>query len=151
MGILLVCLRHDTLWMDSYILRTDKGGFPRRHTGELKCLYGCGISNTTPNTLPPPAPAKVMASSKRGNKQVQSLLSHWRGSWAQGGTLGTQTQSIQTLRFTAARSRLPASRHTSEFHADGLQQTDTPSQEALGRTNHAPMTGRMISAPAAIN
>lgn len=62
----------------------DKGEFPRRHTGELKCLYGCGISNTTPTSLPPPAPAKVMASSKRGNKQLQSLPSHWRGSWAQG-------------------------------------------------------------------
>lgn len=139
--------------------KPDKGDFPRQHTGELKCLYGCGISNkTTPPPTPPSPkhslpPAPVMASSKRGNKQLQPLLFHWRSSCAQGEPSALR---LNQYKRCALQPRTRVFRHPvidASFtqSTDGLQQTETPFQEALGLTNHASMTGWMISTPAAIN
>lgn len=52
------------------------GEFPRQNTGEIKRLYGCGISDKIPPQTHSSPPAEVMASSKRGNKLEPPLLFH---------------------------------------------------------------------------
>lgn len=56
--------------------KPDLGEFPRQNTGEIKWLYGCGISDKIPPQTHSSPAAEVMASSKRGNKQEQPLLFH---------------------------------------------------------------------------
>lgn len=56
--------------------KLDLGEFPRQNTGEIKWLYGFGISDKIPPQTHSSPPAEVMASSKRSNKQEQPLLFH---------------------------------------------------------------------------
>ena len=108
----------------------DEGEFPRKRRGELKWLYGCGISDKTP---PPPLKthsfpaAEVMASSKWGNKREQPALFHWRSSCAQGEPSALRLNQYERC---ALQPRTHVSRHpgiAGSFtpRSDGLQQTDT--------------------------
>lgn len=160
--LVLAWKRHDkTQWIDGDIINwSQTGRNPKTSTtGELKCLYSRGISSKTPRPHPPlmhtlpPAPTKVMASSKRGTKQLQPLLFHWRSSSAQRepSALRLNQYKCCALQLRTRIFRHPVIVESFTQRIDGLQQTNTVFQEAHGPTNHASVTGWMISTPAAIN
>lgn len=101
----------------------------------------------------PPAPAKVMASSKGGNTQLQPLFFHWRSSSAQREPSALRLNQYNgcALQPRTCVFRHPVIVESFTQRTDGLQQTNTLFQEALALTNHASVTGWMVPTPAAIN